>query len=69
MTPAQEEAEKTRARVEEWKTYITAKLKKLEEKDFNIYECGTNIMNKMEINETKPFGDFVRGKPSAEVVR
>ncbi|ENN75514.1 hypothetical protein YQE_07935, partial [Dendroctonus ponderosae] len=69
LTAAEEEAEKTRARVEEWCTYITAKLKKVEEKDFNIHEYGTKIINNMNINETKPFGSFVRGKSSAEVVR
>ncbi|KAH1027696.1 uncharacterized protein LOC109546262 isoform X1 [Dendroctonus ponderosae] len=69
LTAAEEEAEKTRARVEEWCTYITAKLKKVEEKDFNIHEYGTKIINNMDINETKPFGSFVRGKSSAEVVR
>ncbi|XP_076251033.1 uncharacterized protein LOC143190551 isoform X3 [Rhynchophorus ferrugineus] len=68
-TRNEEEREKARERVAQWKDYITPKLKRLNENDFDIHEYGSKIIDNMAENETRNFGDLVNGKSSAEVVR
>lgn len=65
----EQEKESSRKRVEEWRTLITPILSNLKEKDFDIHEYGSKIMENMEINEKRFFKHIVYGKTSVEVVR
>lgn len=69
MTPREKEMYESRKRVAEWRAFITPKLRQLNDQDFDIHEYGSRIMDDMEINESRPFADFVDGKSSSEVVR
>ncbi|KAL1506492.1 hypothetical protein ABEB36_005848 [Hypothenemus hampei] len=61
--------EKMKARVADWQNYILPKLKQLDENDFDIHEYGAKILNKVNVNESKPFSDIVGGQSASEVVR
>ncbi|CAH1131279.1 unnamed protein product [Ceutorhynchus assimilis] len=63
------ERHEMRLRVEEWRKYITPKLKSLEEQEFDIHKYSADIIDSVEINETKSFADIISGKCSTEVVR
>ncbi|XP_060524777.1 uncharacterized protein LOC132701109 isoform X2 [Cylas formicarius] len=63
------ERQKIKQSVTEWKSFIEPKLKMLKEKDFDIHKYGSDIMDSMELNETKLFTNLVVGKSPAEVVR
>lgn len=69
MTPEEKETYESRKRVAEWRAFISPKLRQLDEQEFDIHEYGSRIMDDMEINESRPFADFVDGKSSSEVVR
>lgn len=69
MDSRERERKESQSRVEEWRNTINPILRNLKEHDFDIHEYGSQIIDGMEINESKPFSSIVQGKMSAEVVR
>ncbi|KAJ8919024.1 hypothetical protein NQ315_016929 [Exocentrus adspersus] len=69
MALKEKEWKESQDRVREWRDTITPILKNLKERDFDIHEYGSRIIEGMQVNESKAFGDLVQNKPSAEVVR
>lgn len=65
-----EEEKKQREKVEEWKSYMSKKLDKLNEKsDFDIHHYGSQIMDNLSKDENKKFSDVIQGKSGSEVCR
>ncbi|KAK9875142.1 hypothetical protein WA026_005933 [Henosepilachna vigintioctopunctata] len=56
-------------KVYEWKQHMSEILKERSSKDFDIHEYGSNIMQCLDTDHPKKFGEIVRGKSSAEVTR
>ncbi|XP_072393138.1 uncharacterized protein [Diabrotica undecimpunctata] len=65
----EKEQRESKKRVQEWTEFITPILEKTSEKDFDVHEYETRILDQMEVDESKQFKNMVEGKPSAEVIR
>uniref|UniRef100_A0A6P7FK14 Uncharacterized protein LOC114330236 n=1 Tax=Diabrotica virgifera virgifera TaxID=50390 RepID=A0A6P7FK14_DIAVI len=65
----EKEQRESKKRVKEWTEFITPILEKTSEKDFDVHDYETKILDQMEIDESKQFKNMVDGKPAAEVIR